>query len=438
MINKEQIKEYLIDFQKKNIPKLIKRELKIPNTKKIISIIGPRRAGKTYFLFQTINNLIKEGVKKEEIIYLNFEDPRLLNLKFDEVREIVKIHRETYSQDNLYIFIDEPQNVHLWEVAVRNLYDEGFKIYITGSSSKLLSKEIATSLRGRSLSYLLLPFSFTEFLKLKDKKFDLLKLGSKEKSELFRDLNKFIEFGGFPEVIEEKDNEAKLKIVSSYFELIVFKDLVERYNLRNSNLIKWLIKSSISMFSNEVSINKIYNTLKSQDLHASKNTLYEYFSIIEESFFIFFLKRFSYSERKKEFGINKIYLNDTSFSKLIEFSKEIGKKMENTVFLELLRRNKTLEEISYWKNNQQEEVDFVLTKSKKVKKLIQVCFNLNDLKTKNREIRALIKASQELNCKNLIIINKEIEKEETKEWFGVKRKIKFIPLWKWLLENKED
>ena len=160
-MNTDEIKEYLIDFQKKVLPKLIERELKIDKLKKVKSIIGPRRAGKTYFIYQKINELISKNINKEQILYLNLEDPRLIEINFKEIRGIIKIHWQLYPNSikyDLYIFIDEPQNIKNWDLAIRALYDEGFDIYLSGSSSKLLSKEIATSLRGRTLSYLLLPF----------------------------------------------------------------------------------------------------------------------------------------------------------------------------------------------------------------------------------------------------------------------------------------
>jgi len=434
MINNEQVKEYIADFQKRELPELVERKLEIATeTEKIITIIGPRRAGKTYFLFQIMKKLLKSGVRKEQILYLNFEDPRLTNASFEEIKEIIKLYWQMYNEKQVYLFIDEPQSIDKWESAVRGLYDEGFKIYITGSSSKLLSREIATSLRGRSLSYLMLPFSFKEFLQIKDKNFDIGKLSSKEKSELLGLLEEFFDFGSFPEVIKAPRDEDKIKIIESYFELAVFKDIIERYHIKNSKLIKWLIKSVISSFSNEVSINKIYQILKSQNIKASKNTLYSYFSFLEDSFFAFSVPKFSFSERKKDLLSNKIYVSDTGFVKLIESSRESGKKMENAVFLELLRNKKTLEEINFWKNQQGQEVDFVLSGQKKVKSLVQACYDINNLDTKKREIISLLNAGKELKCKNLIILTFDYEKEEEHEWFGNKRKIKFIPLWKWLL-----
>ena len=430
-MNSEEVKEYILDFQKKDTPQLTERELKISESKKIKSIIGPRRAGKTYFMYQKIKELIKYGVKKENILYINFEDPRLIDINFKEIRDIVRLNWQLYpssTKNTLHIFIDEPQNIKNWEIAVRALNDEGYDIFLSGSSSKLLSKEIVTSLRGRTLSYNLLPFSFREFIKIKGHAFNISRLDSKEKSILFNLLDEYIEYGGFPEIIIENKEENKLKILNEYFNSIVYKDIVERHKIKNTQLIKWLIKLLATSFSKEFSVHKIYLTLKSKGIKISKNTLYSYLSILEESFFAFFVPKFEYSIRKKEFSINKAYLCDIGFSKLVEITKDKGNKIENIVFLELKRRSGPITEISYWKNQQKEEVDFVV-KEGKVKKLIQVCYKIDDIDTKKRELRALIKASKELKCRNLLVITGNYEAEETHKG----KKIRFIPLWKWLL-----
>jgi len=433
-MNVADVKEYLIDFQEKDLPELVERELKIEETKRITSVIGPRRAGKTYFMYQQMKNLLSRGVKKENIIYLNFEDPRLIDVNFKEIREIIKLHWQIYPEsikNNLIIFVDEPQNIEKWEIAIRSLHDDGFRVFITGSSSKLLSKEIATTLRGRTVSYLLLPFSFREYLKMKKVKLDIEKLGSKGKSTLLAHLDRYIEFGGFPEIIQEDSNENKLKIINEYFNFVIYRDIVERYKIKNTMLIKWLMRSLISSFSKEFSVHKYYLTLKSRGVKVSKNTLYTYLSMLADVLFIFQIQKFDYSVRKRDITISKVYLNDTCFSKIGEFARDIGRKMENIVFLELERRKKPLADIFYWKNRRQEEVDFVIKSPEGVEELIQVCYDPTDIDTKKREIRALLKASRELGCKNLKIITWDYEDVEVIDG----REIKFIPLWKWLLEK---
>lgn len=429
------IKDYLIDFQEKEFPELIERDLGINlKSQKIISLIGPRRAGKTFYFYQLMKQLLKNGVNKKQILYLNFENPKLLEINFKDIHEIIKIHWSIYPEiinEQLFVFFDEPQNIDMWENAVRALHDErNIKIFITGSSSKLLSKEIATSLRGRTITYFLLPFSFIEFLRMKKRVFNIKQLSSKELSYLKFLFNEYLMYGGFPEVVIENDKNTKIKILKEYFDVVIYRDIIERHTIKNTQLIKWLIKSLIAGYTKQFSVNKLYNTIKSQGRKVSKNSLYLYIDLIENSMFAYFINKFDYSIRKRS-GIPKIYLNDVGYARLIETSPDFGKKMENLVFLELLRQKNInpLLEIYYWYNIGGEEVDFVI-KEDKVKQLIQICYNLSDIDTKKREIKALLKASKELKCKDLLVITEDYETEEK---IGNK-KIKFIPLWKWILK----
>lgn len=433
-MDEKEIEQYLVDFDKKELPLAIERELFVHSeTQKIKTIIGPRRAGKTFFLFQVIKKLKKNG---EKVLFLNFESPKLFGITFKEIRKIVSLYERIFpSEKNKKpsLFFDEPQNVDLWEKAIRELYEEGYNIYLSGSSSKLLSKEIATSLRGRSISYLLLPFSFKEFLRSKNF-FYSNNLSSEEKNKLLVFLREYLDFGGFPEILLEENKDLKMKYLENYFDLVVYKDMIERHNIKDSFLIKWFLKSLVSSFSNELSIHKIYLTLKSQGRKISKDEIYTYKSITEDSFFAFYLPKFSYSLRKRE-GLSKVYLVDPVFVKLIETSEDLGKKMENLVFLELLRRKKPFEEFFYWKNNQKEEVDFVVKEKNSIKALIQVVKEFSKEETKEREARALLKASRDLKCKNLIMITENFEGREKFNWFDFEGEIRFVPLWKWLLED---
>lgn len=432
-MNSKEIEQYLVDFHKKELPDGIERDIRILSQEKIKVIIGPRRAGKSFLLYQIMNLLKKD---KKNILYLNFENIRLFGINFKDIREIVSLNERIFpSQKNnpLILFFDEPQNVELWERAVRELFDEKYNIFISGSSSKLLSKEIFTSLRGRSISYLLLPFSFKEFLRVRN--FNYQKhLSSEEKLRLLTLLDEYIEFGGFPEVVLESNNELKIRNIESYFDLTVYKDIIERHKIKDAMLVKWFLKTVASCYSNELSINKIYLTLKSQGRKVSKDELYVYASIVEDSLFVFYLPKFNSSIRKRE-PVNKVYICDVGFNKLMETNEDKGKKMENIVFLELIRRKVPAMELFYWKNVQQEEVDFVIKEKFKVRELIQVCKDIGNGETKQREIRALIKAGKELKCKNLLVITEDYESIEDVEWFNQKAKIQFIPVWKWILEN---
>lgn len=421
MLNKESLIDYFKEYEKLKV-NIIPRELKVPlDPKFIISIIGPRRAGKTYYFFQLLRNL-------ENPVYLNFEDSRLFGVSYSEIREIIRNFIELYGKEPKALLLDEIQNVDNWEIIVRELHDlKKYQIFLTGSSSKLLSKEIATQLRGRTLSYLLLPFSFKEFLFSKGKKIE--KWVSKDEEAKLRNLLKeYLEFGGFPDVVL---SENKIKILKEYSDLILFRDFIERHKIKNIEMARFLHLFITQNFTNEISIKALFDRAKATNMKISKDTLYEHVMKLEDTVFFFFLKRFSKKVHLREAWPKKVYLCDTGLVKVVKSSEEIGKLMENAVFLELLRKRNTdpLVEIFYWKD-QEKEVDFLLKKGTKIKQLIQVTYASSKDEIEKREIKALVKASEELKCKNSTIITWNYED-------GFKadgRRIECIPLWKWLLK----
>ncbi|HEX55272.1 MAG: AAA family ATPase [Candidatus Altiarchaeales archaeon] len=419
MIKRDDIVDYFREYE--DIPKAMQRDLKVPlDSDFIISIIGPRRAGKTYFLFSLCEKLT-------DATYLNFEDSRLIETEAKEIRELIRIFIEIYGKTPKYLLLDEIQNVEDWEKIVRELYDlRKYRIFITGSSSKLLSKEIATQLRGRSLSFILLPLSFREFLRFKKIKVNKF-LGKDERAKIKNLLRNYIEFGGFPDIVK---NEEKVKILKEYSDLILFRDFIERHRVKNLDLARALHTFMIQNFSKEVSIRALFNKLKTS-LPVAKDTVYEYVTKLEDTMFFFFLRKFSERVHLRELWPKKIYICDTGLTKTIRYSQDYGKLIENVVFLELLKKTniKPLLEIYYWKDYQQREVDFVIREGMKVGQLIQVTYASARDEIERREIKALIKASNELRCKNLLIITWDYEEEEVID----SREIKFIPLWKWLL-----
>jgi len=357
---------------------------------------------------------------------LNFEDTRLMDVNFKEIRDLIRVYMEVAGKVPINIFFDEVQNVKNWEIAIRELLDlKRYNMFATGSSSKLLSREIATQLRGRTFSYLLLPFSFREFLKAKNVTKESLTMDEAAKVRSL--LRNYLEFGGFPEVaFEETEKE---KILKEYFEMTLFRDIVERHKLKNISLARFLLSFLLQNFSKEFSINKIVKSLKSQKF--GKNTIYSYIDKIQDSVVLFVLNRFSPKVYQRESWPKKIYLCDTGLTKVVRFSEDIGKLMENCIFLELLRltNKKPLLEIYYWKNHQQAEVDFVLKEGTKIEQLIQVTYASGKDEIEEREVKSLLKASKEIKCKDLSVITWDHED-------AVKisnRIVKFIPLWKWLL-----
>ncbi len=437
MPDRAKIVQYLRDFQESKIPKLIKREMDFPGTKKIISIIGPRRSGKTFLFFQTIGSILENGIEKERIIYLNFEDTKLAGVKYTEIDDILKLQWELYPKiigKEIYIFLDEPQNIPSWEKAVRSLHDKNIgRLFITGSSAKLLSREIATSLRGRTISYLLLPFSFKEFLSFKEfsiKNFP--NFSSTEEAKLKSLLHEYLKYGGFPEVVSEAEESVKLKTLKEYQDLVLYRDIVERHGIKNLFVVKALINIMFSGFSKEMSVHSIFNSLKSQGIKISKKTLYNYVAYIEDAIAVFFVRKISASAKIKELSIPKVYLVDTGFANLVSgFSENIGRIMENAVLLELKRRQSLspLTEIYYWKSQSGKEADFAVKNGTNVKEIIQVSYSTDDRETKDREVNALLSACKDIRVRNLTVITWDYDAHEKHSG----KAIKFIPLWKWLL-----
>lgn len=425
MITKDKIATVIKDFHEKGVPWLIERDLQIPTEipiKRVISIIGPRRAGKTYSMFQLIKNLLAK-YNITQILYLNFELTMLKSLSSEDLDLILETFYEIYPENRnkkVWFFLDEIQNIEGWERWVRTLLEEGINVFISGSSSKLLSREIATQLRGRALTYTIFPFSFAEFLrarKIEVKKY----MSSREKAIVMKELRDYLNLGGYPEVIlYPKEKE---KIISEIIETTIYRDVVERYRFKNLKVLRMLISFLVNSATKNFSIHKFYNFLKSQGIKVTKTTLYEYLEALKDVFFVFTLHRFSYSLKKIEQTLPKIYLVDNGILYTNGITDK-GKLMENLVLTELKRRGK---DIYYWSNSY--EIDFVVREKKKIKQLIQVCYDVTEYETKEREIKGLLKASKELKCKDLVVITWDYEAEEKIN----RRKIKFIPLWKWLL-----
>ncbi|MEM0243427.1 MAG: ATP-binding protein [Candidatus Aenigmatarchaeota archaeon] len=403
--------------------KIIERELKVEKMKnKVISIIGPRRAGKSYFLLKLFS-------KESESIYFDLENIAFRNVRAEEILKIVRIYENYFNEKVKNIFLDEIQVINNWESLVRSLLDMGYYVFISGSSSKLLSKEIATQLRGRSLSYILLPLSFREFLNFKEMQIKQL-ISLDEEIKIKKFLEEFLEWGGYPEVV--LFFEKKEKLLKEYFDLIFYRDFVERFGIKSINVASLIFEFILQNFSKEISIRKIVNYVTSNLKVETKSTIYNYFDKISDIFFCFCVEKFRKSLYERKSWPNKIYICDLGLSNLVRFEKDFGKRMENTVYLELLRSTnyRPLSKIYYFKTDNY-EVDFVIKEGLEIKQLIQVTYASNKDEIEKREIKALLKASELLKCKDLLIITRDYEDELNVE----NKKIKCAPLWKWLLKN---
>ncbi len=422
MTKKEMFKYIIKEFHEARLPELYERKLTIPETQKVISLIGLRRAGKTFYFYQLINNLIEDNINPSQILYINFEDDRILPLNVKELNTILEAYYELYPEntgETLYLFFDEIQNIDNWELFIRRVHDKkNARIFITGSSSKLLSKEIATSLRGRTLSYYLSPLSFEEFLRFRqvtlDKDFEYTDARFRVK-KLFTE---YLYTGGFPEVVLEAE-ELRQDILRNYFEMFIYRDLVERFSIRNTSLLKSLVKFLITNIGTTFSVNSFYRTIR-KDMPVGKDTLMEYLSYLEDINLVYLVPIFSYSLKKQQVNPRKVYCIDNGLRNAVSFmfSKDEGRLAENLVFLELKRRNK---EPYYWKNKG--EVDFVIKDRDSSLTAINVSYTDE---IDERETKALLEFEDEFapKVKEMVILTKDLEKTEAG--------IKFVPLWKWL------
>ncbi len=430
MITKTLWGEIIKDFQAKELPEFIERNIEYPLVtpiKRAVVIIGPRRSGKTYSMFQTIKKVMDSGTNKKCVLYVNFEDSRLLSASVDDLNNMLDMFFEIYPENRkhkTWFFLDEIQLIEKWESFVRRLLDnEDIQVFVTGSSSKMMSKEIATSLRGRSLIYHIFPFSFKEFLVANNVSFEKY-LSSAERTKIINGLREYMEYGGYPEsVIYKQERE---RILREIIDVTIYRDVIERYKVKNIKVLRIFFAALFN--SKMFSVHKFFNFLKSQGMKISKNTLYTYFEYLRDSLIVYPVKKFAYSYKDVEGSIPKIYFVDNGllYSQGI---KDKGRLMENLVFSNL--QKKWEKNLFYYRSSDGKEVDYVLKEGQKIEQLIQVCYDIENYLTKEREIKGLFKASRELKCSNLLVITWDYEYEETID----DKKIFYQPLWKWLLKQ---
>lgn len=431
---KDKLKIIIKEFHESSLPYLIERheifDLSIlsSSVNKVITIVGPRRAGKTFFLFQIIKKLLRQGTDLEDIIYINFEDERILPTKADNLQLILDAYFELYEKrESPCIFLDEIQNISGWEKFVRRLNDWGFTIFVTGSNSRMLSREIATSLRGRTLTYELFPFSFIEFLKAKGIKLEKNAAYGKKRHQITRLYDEYFHCGGYPEITFLGDEPVKGRVVQDYFNAVFYRDLVEHYRVKNTELLRQWLNALITNVSSLISFTKIENDFRSRGMKLSRATLSTFAGYVEDIFFGFFVEMYSASTRKRQVNPKKFYVIDLAIHNYLTFgfSENRGRLLENLVFLALRRREHP---VFYYKTAQGYEVDF-LVKDKGKGELIQVCHDLNRIDTFSREKKALVSGLHELGLTTGTIVT---DHEKRAEKVG-KFTLNIVPAWEWLL-----
>jgi len=432
MIDKNIIKEIIADFHSRDLPGLTPRNLDLTCPRnKVRSLIGARRTGKTYTCYQLFKELIEQKIPRERILFVNFEDERFIPLEAHDLSLIFDTYYEMYpsfKNETVYLFLDEIQNVPHWESFIRRIIDsEKVEVTITGSSSKLLSQEIATSLRGRTLSYEISPFHFSEFLRYF--KLPSAPTSSSDRSFIINAFDTFMKTGGFPEILDYAET-VRLRVLQDYMHIMLYRDLIERHDIRNHSLIRYFLKFLFANNALPLSVNKFHQDVRSQGYQCSKNTIHDYLAYLEDAFYFSTVSIFSDSLRKQQVNYRKVYSVDHGLVTAIATSRSFntGRLLETMVYNQL-RHQCGKENIYYYKTSQNYEIDFITLNQGAIHRIYQVCESIHDVAAKNRELRAMWDSMNELDLHESFLITRN-ERDTMKNENKV---IHVIPFWEWAI-----
>jgi predicted AAA+ superfamily ATPase len=417
-MNKELIKELILENQRFiNSIELIRRDYEVFDEQNYV-FVGLRRAGKSYLLYQQIQNLLVGGHHQEDILYFNFEDDRIDSLSLPDLDLLKRTYEEMFDRRPLF-FLDEIQIIDHWEKFVRRLADQKYQVYVTGSNAKMLSKEIATTLGGRFMIKNIFPYSFEEFLLAHDINMNEKNAKYKYAAEIRKLAEKYFNFGGLPEIVNAPNKREWLR---SLYHKIFFGDIVTRYQIRNDNALKLLIKKLAESVKQPTSFSRMANIVSSAGAKISKDTIIDYISYLKDSWLVFSVENFNskFVERETK---KKYYFIDNGLLNLFLLDPPTF-LLENLVAILLYKQYEN--ELFYYHNGV--EVDFVVPEQKLA---VQVCYSLNDFETRKREIGALVQISKRFEIERFLLVTKD--EEETILEQGIE--IQVISVWKWLLDN---
>ena len=411
------------------------REKALPvGDKHIITIPGVRRCGKSSRMESVVNSLLAEGVRRERILWVGFDDERLVRMTSDELDLIIEAYREMYpdmDMSDVYMFFDEIQLIDGWEYFVMRMYKHYSKnIYISGSNATMLGSELKTALRGWPREEETLPLSFREYCEFKE-----INTDSWHEADLAKMRKAFYAYnneGGFPEVVLTENPLQKAKILQGYFDAMLLKDLVEHYKLSNIEVLRYYLKRIMANLTKPTSIRAIYGDIKSRGLRVSKDDLYDWATFACDIFMFIRVPNYSKSLRKVESSQPKYYCIDNGLrdAVLLPQSGDDGKKLENTVFLQLYRRRTPIDRIYYYQGKG--ECDFVVQRGVGVEQLIQVTWDMTDDDTLHREIKGLVEAADATGCRDLLIITADYLDDIHLD-NGMT--VRVVPAWRWLLDK---
>ena len=422
-MNRDALKQIMVD-QKEiylNNP-LITREYPLENNVNYC-FVGIRRTGKSYMMYQQIKQLEADGVPMSQIVYVNFEDERLLEMTSDDLNTILEIGLEISGTDvKPYLFLDEIQNINGWEKFVRRIADMKYRINITGSNSKMLSSEIASTLGGRFVVMNVYPYSFSEYLSANHMEKNYLEvISTKDRADVLSKYNEYVTYGAFPELVEIRNKRAFL---NSIYQTVYLGDIITRNKITNDFAIRLILKKIAESVTKPLSFSRLTNILKSAGTSIGKQTVINYVRYMTDSYLLFTLQNYAAKLVEKETS-PKYYFMDTGLLGLVLLDCKSA-QLENLVAIELIRRYGT-ENVYFFENNV--EIDFYVPSEKLA---IQVSMQvLDNMDTKERETRAFVKLNNFiLDSKCIIITNSE---EAALNCEGID--INVVPIWKWLLET---
>lgn len=420
-MNRDTLKQILIDQKETYLNNTIITRQYLLEENVNYCFVGIRRTGKSYLMYQQIKQLESKGVPLSQIVYVNFEDERLLETKVTDLNTILEIGLEMSGSANKpYLFLGEIQNINGWEKFVRRIADMKYRINITGSNSKMLSSEIASTLGGRFIIMNVYPYSFTEYLTANHREKNYLDvISTQDRADVLSLYNEYVTFGAFPELVDIKNKRAFL---SSIYQTIYLGDIITRNKISNDFAIKLILKKIAESVTKPLSFSRLTNILKSTGMAIGKQTVINYVGYMTDSYLLFTLQNYAAKLVDKETS-PKYYFMDTGLLGLMLLDSKSA-QLENLVAIELIRRY-GVENVFFFENNV--EIDFYIpSESLAIQVSLQV---LDDIDTKERETRAFAKLNNFIpGSKCILITNSE---ETNLEYDGID--IEVIPIWKWLL-----
>jgi len=406
--------------------RIYERDLRVPlDAGSIVTIIGPRRSGKTFYLYH-LKNLLSS--RSEKALLVSLDDERITPTR-EELNTIVEAGYQLHG-DFGYLLLDEVQETEGWERFVKRISQEK-RVYITGSSSRLLSREIATHLRGRTITFELLPLSFREIVRLsgygiKDT------YNTREESAVKGLFEDYMQYGGFPEVFFSSDITSRIKLLESYRDVMLLRDVVERHDVRHVRLLKIMLNTLVNSYSKEFSIRKISDFIKSSGYRHDRNLLYEYAEYLADTFMVFYLPRFSRSIYKREAFPKKVFLID-GFMFFAQDRSET-KDLESLVFLELRKIGFREGETLFYHKTQSSECDFLIKEEGRIQQAIQVTYRLG-MDNRDRELKGLVRAMEQFRLEKGVVITKDQHEDIVVSSRGMSYRIQVIPAWRWALDR---